>query len=973
LNGFIFADLTMITTVSMQINVYCQVLNLNPQLKLFYRITFCLMSLLASVKQFAQHHSQMFVEVNSETKTLNIQQEITFFNESEDFLSSIVLNDWNNAYSNVNSPLAKRFSDEFYRGFHLANDDERGSTTNLTIIDNDKLFLSWERTEESPDIITVNLREKLTPHESLKLQLTYIVKIPSDKFTKYGYDDNGGMNLKTWYLSPARYENHNFIKYNNENLDDIASAVSDFDIDLKLSKGLEVSSDLNNLGTVQKGNHFIYSLSGKSRTNFSIFIEPKSSFYNFDNKPLEVITNLKDERISVTQQALAINCIVHFVNDLIGEYPFDKIIVSQADYERNPFYGLNQLPSFISPFSDEFTYEIKFLKTYLSSYLKNSLRLNNRKDAWIHDGIQVYAMMKYIEENHPNTKMLGSATSFKLLKSYSLTNLDFNEQYSYFYMLMARKNLDQPLGAPKNTLIKFNEQIASKYRAGLSLRYLNDYLDGEIVTKSIRQFYSKSKENKLSGSNFESILKSNTDKDISWFFKTIINSRDIIDFKFSGVSTTKDSVYFSLKNRTNVVVPIPIYGIKNSEIVFKKWLDPTVKDSIFTVERKDADKIVLNYKNEVPEYNLRNNWKSLTGFFPNNRPIKFAFMKDLEDPYYNQVLYVPTLTYNLYDGLSPGLRLHSKTILDKPFIFDINPSYSTEARNFSGSAVFVINQNYRNSSLYNMKYSLSGNYFHYAPDAAYLKINPMVQFRIRENDFRNNQKQIILLRQVMVNREKSEIVTDNFSQNYSVFNAKYYNTNTEITSHLSFMADVQFSGKFGKVAAEFEYRKLFENNRQVNLRLYAASFLYNNTNSDFFSFALDRPTDYLFDYGYYGRSESTGFFSQQLIVAEGGFKSKLDRPYANQWITTLNGGYNIWNWVEIYGDLGFIKNKQLSARFLYDSGIRLNLVPDYFELYLPVYSSNGWELSPKNYNQKIRFVITLSPKILINLFKRKWL
>jgi hypothetical protein len=90
-------------------------------------------------------------------------------------------------------------------------------------------------------------------------------------------------------------------------------------------------------------------------------------------------------------------------------------------------------------------------------------------------------------------------------------------------------------------------------------------------------------------------------------------------------------------------------------------------------KEKSADKIVLNYKNEVPEYNLRNNWKSLKSFFPNNRPIKFVFMKDLEDPYYNQALYVPTLSYNLYDGLSPGMRLHNKTILDKPFIFDINP------------------------------------------------------------------------------------------------------------------------------------------------------------------------------------------------------------------------------------------------------------------------------------------------------------
>jgi hypothetical protein len=44
------------------------------------------------------------------------------------------LNDWNNAYSDVNTPLARRFSDEFYRGFHLAKEEERGSTTNITIM-----------------------------------------------------------------------------------------------------------------------------------------------------------------------------------------------------------------------------------------------------------------------------------------------------------------------------------------------------------------------------------------------------------------------------------------------------------------------------------------------------------------------------------------------------------------------------------------------------------------------------------------------------------------------------------------------------------------------------------------------------------------------------------------------------------------------------------------------------------------------
>jgi hypothetical protein len=53
---------------------------------------------------------------------------------------------------------------------------------------------------------------------------------------------------------------------------------------------------------------------------------------------------------------------------------------------------------------------------------------------------------------------------------------------------------------------------------------------------------------------------------------------------------------------------------------------------------------------------LETTWKSLTGFFPNNRPIKFVFMKDLEDPYTIK-FYMYLLTYNLYDGLTPGMRL----------------------------------------------------------------------------------------------------------------------------------------------------------------------------------------------------------------------------------------------------------------------------------------------------------------------------
>jgi len=109
-----------------------------------------------------------------------------------------------------------------------------------------------------------------------------------------------------------------------------------------------------------------------------------------------------------------------------------------------------------------------------------------------------------------------------------------------------------------------------------------------------------------------------------------------------------------------------------------------------------------------------------------------------------------------------------------------------------------------------------------------------------------------------------------------------------------------------------------------------------------------------------------------LIIAEGGFKSQLETPFANQWITTLNASTTLWKYIQVYGDVGFVKNHFNDPKFVYDSGIKVSLVADYFELYFPIYSNLGWEIAQPNYDQKIRFIITISPKTLLGLFTRRW-
>lgn len=929
--------------------------------------------LLFSVNASGQHLNKLFVDVDYDAKVLHVRQEITFHNQSNDTLNSFVLNDWNNAYSDKNSPLAKRFSDEYVRAFHLAKDEERGYTYIASVVDQNGRMLNWSRYTEHPDIVKVQLKNPIYPNHKFSFYIRYQVKIPSSRFTKFGYDNNGNFNIRNWYLAPARLDNGEFTLYSNENLDDIANAISDFELSLTVPSGISVMCDLYMGNKTEEENTTKYFFIGKQFNTFSLILEKQKTFQTYRNSVIEVNTNLKENRITEIQKTLIIDQITKFVDEKLGRYPNGKIIVSQTDYDRNPVYGLNQLPSFISPFPDSFKYELRFLKTYLYANLKNALKLNPRKDAWVYDAFQVYVMMEYVREYHSNEKMMGQLSTWRIIKGHHLFEIDYNEKYNYLYLLMARRNLDQSLNTPKDDLIKFNEQIANKYRAGLSINYLNNYTGNNVVTEGLKDFYKLNSEKQASRKDFENILQNKTDKDISWFFNTVIDTRDLIDYKFGNVKQKGDSLKVKIKNRTHTNVPISLYSIKNDTVVFKRWLENVKMDTTLTIHSYNADRLVLNYNNEIPEFNLRNNSKTLGNWLPNRKPFKLTFFQDIEDPRYNQLFYVPSFVFNLYDGFSPGMRFHNKSLLAKPLIFDVSPTYSMNTGTLIGSFNLTYNNYIREQGLYNIRYSISGSTFHYAPDARYTKFTPSVSFRIRDEDFRKNKKEFIILRQVMVEREKSRyVITEEQNENYSVFNLRYSKYESEIVKHYNFYTDVQISKSFGKLSGEIQYRRLFDDNRQINLRLFAGAFMYRSTNSEFFSFGLDRPSDYMFDYNYYGRSESDGLFSQQYIMAEGGFKSIFDTRFANQWMTTVNASFNIWNWVEVYGDAGLFKNKYRGAKFVYDSGIRLNLLPDYFELYFPVYSSNGLEFNEGNYSEKVRFVVTISPSTLINLFTRKW-
>ncbi len=940
------------------------------------KIVFCsfIYLLLGLLTTVAQHKTSIKAVLNVTEHTIEVEQRITYHNTSKNALSEIFIQDWANAFSNKRTPLGERFAEDYSRRFYFAKDEERGATT-IHKISNENNDINWNRIDDHPDVLKLELPSPIASNEIQEFTFQYTVKLPSSKFTRFGYKRDGDYDLRYWYLTPVVYDSSWQI-YSHKNLNDQYVPLTDYEISFTIPTAYKITSELQQNQDELADDQELYEvrLSGKQRNHAKLFIEKKNTFLSFPiNDELTLVSNIDDNDLMPKMKSIANKRIFEFLEERLGKYPFDKLVSSDTDYQINPVYGLNQLPDIVRPFPDGFQYEIKQLKAITDAYLRNTLIVNPRKDAWIRDAIHVFLMMEYTNKYYYDTKLIGNLSKIIGIRWFHAADLKFNDQYYLGYKNMARRFLDQPLTTPQDSLVKFNKNIANPYKAGVGLRYLEDYLgDDNILTESIQDFYKQVVLKPTKSEAYEQLLEKKTSKDISWFFDDFIRSNKTLDFKIKKVKKKGDSLEVIIKNKKENAMPISLYGFrKDKGLAYKAWLPTTKGTKKYTIPNDGIKKLMLDADKKVPEVNRRNNHKKINSLF--NKPFQFRLLQDVEDPDYSQIFFTPEFEFNVYDGLTIGNKFYNKSVIKKNLDYRIVPSYGFLSKKLLGSVATTYTQQVADDGLYSIKYGISGSMFSYAPDLLFRRYSPYVLFYFRNKDLRNNENSRLTIRTVGVSRERDEINPVS-TPDYDVFNVRYRYTNPNLINLFSYNIDYQLSQNFSKLSTTLHYRKLFLNNRQVNLRFFAGTFLFNDTqrDGDFFSFALDRPTDYLFDYSYLGRSEEAGLVSQQIILAEGGFKSQLEYPFANRWITTLNAETNIWNWIYAYGDVGFVKNKGINPKFVYDAGVRLSLVADYFELFFPVVSNNGWEISQPNYDEKIRFIITLNPQTLIGLFTRRW-
>ncbi len=925
--------------------------------------------LLALGKSYSQNSTSIKAILNDSLKEMSIEQNLIYHNTSSDTLNEIFLQDWINGFSTKSTPLAKRFSEDYFRRFHFAKEEERGSTKVRSVTNAAEEPLDWRRPLDSPDLVQINLDSPLLPGEKVNLKLEYDIKIPSSEFTRYGYSRDGNYRLRYWFMVPGVYDGQ-WQVYSHKNINDQYTHPLDVEIELEIPPVFAAISALETENIQTEENKRIIHLQGENRLDFKLYLTRDFQFDDIETPNFHVVTNLDDEDLNPVMKSMLVRRIAEYLEKNLGTYPHDNMLVTREEYAANPFYGLNQLPKFVRPFPDGFGYDLQQLKAITGNYLENSLLINPREEKWIFDAIQIYLLMGYVDEYYPEMKILGSLSDVFGIRWFHAADLDFNDQYSFLYLHMARSHLDQALTTPQDSLVKFNKNIANAYKAGVGLKYVEYFTEDETVSTSIQEFFNKYKLKKAGQEDFEYILEKNSSKNINWFFEDYVSTDKKIDFNIEKVKKQGDSLRVTIRDKTKTGMPVSLYGLNDQNIVFKTWVEDVSKLKTVTIPSENIKRLALNYELEIPEVNPRDNYEGVKTFL--DKPIQVRLLKDVEDPRYTQVFFMPEVEYNLYDGITMGPKLYNKTMLNRNFEFNIAPKYGFNSQTLVGGASFAHLIYFDEEELFSIKYGASGSRFSFGYNLFYEKFTPFLLIQFRNHNLRDNKRQQVMIRNVNVFRDQN-LLQPLEVPDYSVFNINYRYSDKGMIDYLTGNIDFQLAQKFSKASFTIDYRKLFKNNRQINVRLFGGSFIYNDySHSDYFSFALDRPTDYLFDYNYYGRSETSGLFSQQIIMAEGGFKSQLQPEFANQWLTTVNASTNLWKWIFVYGDAGVIKNKYKDAKVVYDSGIRLSLIADYFELFFPVYSNLGWEINQDNYDQRIRFIATLDVQTLTGLFSRKW-
>ena len=910
-------------------------------------------------------------KLSQDRKTLEINQDIVYHNHSDKDLNSIKLLNWIAAYNKRGTSLVYRKLEDRNNSLHFAKQEQLGKVLELNIKTTENQPIVVSNTSE--ENLFLNLNEALPTGKSIKFQLQYKLQLPDKKFTGYGTSEQD-IALKYFFIVPDHFDPENISGRDYHDIEESVNFNTYWLVDFDTPSNSFIQSNLQQI----QPNSFKGYLDSDPE-----FIISKNNFptikVNTDDIKTEIKFGYNISKQDIQNLEFYLPLQLRFIKDKIGFVP-EQLFISEKFRAKEDFFGNNDIKFWkfrFKLFSDAENIDLDYFGIISKKILDESIITDKQENHWFKNGLKSYLEIQYLKKFYGDAKLLGnlpetSLLGIKPLKLFHASRVKLLDRYGLAYQYIMSQNLDQKIDEPFSVLSNFNDMAISSFETGSLFSYSADKMGEEKFNSLLKNYITENTDKQAYPEDFLDQLAK--EEPSTSYLKGFLKQKNRVNFKLKNFRVNNDLLDIKIAKNTDEAIPVKLETQTRSGDRTSYWIETEENEKLKTVSLPSQDiyKITLNNDYIFPEANYRDNFLYTKGLFSNAKKIKFKLIKDIPNPEFNEIYLNPRIRFtNTYDKFLIGVNFKNQSLFDQKFLYSLTPSFSTGTGKMTGSGSVSYSFLPAESVIQRLTFGVSGSYFHYDYDLAYQKNSLYSNINFRKNP-RSTVSRGLGISYTYFERDlNAKMIANRDYDKYNLWTIGYGYTDNQMIHEKSFSLSTQGMEDYNKITAEGFYRWEFAPRQKLSLRLFAGYFVRNETRNNTFNYGISRVSDYSFSYNLLGQSASSGILSQQFILADGGFKSFIPGT-VNQWITSFNVDSSVWKIFHVYADAGVYKNKNNLTQFIWDSGLKVRLIPDFLEIYLPVQSSLGFEPGFKDYGKRIRYTLVLNLSTIINAARRGW-
>ncbi|MGK0384332.1 MAG: hypothetical protein ACJAVL_001069 [Bacteroidia bacterium] len=979
---------------------------------------------------FAQEYFQqevnyeIHVSLDDEKHQLRASETIEYINNSPSTLTFIWFHIWPNAYKDGSTALSKQMQEDGDLTLFFSNYRDRGWIDSLDFqVNGQKARMEIDK--RNKDICRVFLNEPLEPGERITISTPFRVQIPKGIFSRLGHLDQA-YQITQWYPKPAVYDKDGWHQMPYLGQGEFYSEFGMFDVHITLPNNYVVGStgDLVNgekelswlnekvkkTETIKEFDYYDLSFPASSKNSKTLHYhqEKVHDFGWFADKRYHVLKGevvLPNSGRKVTTWAMFTNNeadlwknSIEYLNDAtyyyslwVGDYPYNHVTAVDGVLSEG---GGMEYPNvtIIGESGDAISLEEVIMHEVGHNWFYGALASNERDHPWMDEGLNSFIESRYMNRKFPDLMLRDVYGGRKLIdfgmKLADIYNMPYSSISQHVYNVAARANTDQPIESSSESYTSTNYGSIVYVKTAFAFNYLMAYIGEEKMNEVMSAYFEKWKFKHPQPEDFEAVVIEVTGDSLKWFFNDVIRSTRKMDYSISQIKKEEGKLRVKIRNNGKIAGPFPLSLIQGKDTVTTKWFSGIERSEWVEVDCTDCDRIVLDGQQVIPDINRKNNTLRVNGAFRKVEKLQPKLIAYYENPYRSQFAYSPILGWNNYDGFMLGAAIYNNLLPENKLDYTFMPMYTFGSKTVTGYAKlgYTIHQNSRRYP--NITFSVEAQRFDVGQVSPFFNptdsrspsipnniVRPTMLIKLLGENRRKKIKHSFRLRNNMFFGEQGGGIVRHIPQLTYGFKYSFSPHITELN------ADLQWLNNEARFSLEAIYRFKFKRGYGIRARVFFGK-LINRSSTPAFNFRMSSPRgyqEYLQEAAFLGRNETRGFLSQQMVEAEGGFKSYSFIGSSNDWILALNLSSTIYRKIpiELFMSVGTYANAKNafpeSQLFLVEFGASVVLVRDVLEVHFPfLYSKNlkdAIALNTTSYGQQIRFTFNinqLKPKELVH-------